>query len=345
VRPSARPALDAIHLLMPHYPWRYLPSGKQYGSSLGIDGLDGDTWSTDPWLVEQGWQRHLFQAGFADRLLGELVAKLKRQGSWDRSLVVVVADHGASFVPGGRRRSITRANLPDIAGIPLFVKYPGERRGRVDRRNAQSVDVVPTIADVLGFRLPYRADGRSLLAARSHREVAVRGRQGELVSGSPTAVERGERRTLARLVRLFGAGGWERVYGIGPHRELLGRTVASLPAGRVRAAAALDGRSLFAAVDPGSLLSPRPLAGPVSGARRPLDLAIAVDGRIAAVTRTFAVDGETHFAAFVPDRAFHRGANDVEVYGVSGGRLARLTRGAAAFSLAQLRVVPGALAG
>ena len=106
LEPEAKPTLYMMHLLMPHYPWRYLPDGKQYGSSLGIDGLgsDGDTWTTDPWVVDQGWQRHILQAGFTDKLLGQLMARLKATGIWNKALVIVTADHGVSFIPGQHRR-------------------------------------------------------------------------------------------------------------------------------------------------------------------------------------------------------------------------------------------------
>ena len=105
--PSAKPTLYMMHALMPHYPWRYLPDGKQYGSSLGIDGLgsDGDTWTTDPWVVEQGWQRHLLQAGLhRSSCSGSSIARLKAEGIWNKALVIVTADHGVSFIPGQHRR-------------------------------------------------------------------------------------------------------------------------------------------------------------------------------------------------------------------------------------------------
>ena len=68
------------------------------------------------------------------------------------ALVIVTADHGVSF----RRevRGVTRLslNMADIAAVPLFVKYPGQTRGRTDRRAASVIDVLPTIADVLEIR-------------------------------------------------------------------------------------------------------------------------------------------------------------------------------------------------
>ena len=62
------------------------------------------------------------------------------------------------------------------------------------------------------------------------------------------------------------------------------------------------------------------------GPRR--DLAIAVNGRIAAITRSFRLDGATRFAAVLPEWALRDGANDVAVLAVGrAGTLARLPDG------------------
>ena len=324
IEPSSGPTLYLMHLLMPHYPWRYLPNGKQYGTASGIDGLQHDRWAQDRWIVAQGWQRHLFQAGFTDRLLGSLMGRLKREGIWNQALVAVLADHGVSFIPGEHRRDVDDGNLPDIASIPLFVKYPGERRGRISDKSAESVDLVPTIADVLGVRLPYQVDGISLRSPRQHEEVVVRAPQGNAATGSAVRVHRAKYATLGRQLELFGSGSWAHVYSMGPNRELIGRTVpASTP--RSAVSVTIDGENLFRDVDLGSPLSPGHVSGSVS--RGPLDLAVAVNGRVAAVTRTFDVDGDQHFGAFVPDKAFRQGANQVDVYAVRDRRLERLDGG------------------
>ena len=246
------------------------------------------------------------------------MGRLKREGIWNQALVAVVADHGVSFIPGEGRRGVDDKNLQDIASIPLFVKYPGERRGRISDKSAETVDVVPTIADVLGVRLPYRVDGISLRSPRQHKEVVVRTQQGDAVSGSAARVHRAKYATLNRQLELFGSGSWARVYSVGPHRELIGRAIpASTP--RSAVSVTIDGESLLRDVDLGSPLSPGHVSGSVS--RGPLDLAVAVNGRIAAVTRTFDVDGDQHFGAFVPDKAFRQGANKVDVYAVRNGGL------------------------
>ena len=87
---------------------------------------------------------------------------MKANGSYDQSLIAITADHGFAFEVGVRdRRTATRSNIDEIAPVPLFIKAPGQTRGRTSSAYARTVDVVPTIADVLNFRMPYRTDGRS----------------------------------------------------------------------------------------------------------------------------------------------------------------------------------------
>ena len=52
-----------------------------------------------------------------------------------------------------------------MAWVPLFVKEPGQTEGVVSDANVLTVDVVPTIADVLDIDIPYPVDGRSALGS------------------------------------------------------------------------------------------------------------------------------------------------------------------------------------
>ena len=327
IAPSERPTLYFVHSMLPHSPWRYLPSGRQYGDALGIDGLADDRWGKDDWLVTQGYQRHLLQTGFVDRLLGRLLRRLHEAELYDRSLVVVVADHGVSFRPGDRRRGVTPSNIHDVASVPLFVKKPGQREARVVDRSVRTTDIVPTIAEVLGTQLPYEADGRSLFDAETDwRTVEVDQRAGRtVVAGADSVAERKDE-TLAHMLSVFGSGRTGSLFEIGPHRELVGRTVAALPVMKARGArASVDGETLLRSVDLDSALTPSHVTGRLEGDAAPgTDLALAVNGRIAAVTRSFGPAAEVKFSAFVAESAFREGANEVEVYAVTerGRRLA-----------------------
>jgi hypothetical protein len=323
-----RGTLSFAHLLLPHAPWRFLPSGRTYGYR-GIDGwLPGERWEPDPWLVRQAFQRHVLQLQYTDTLLGKLLDRLEQLRIFDSALVVVVADHGASFRPSGLRRSPDERNLADIANVPLLVKYPGQGRGTVDDRAARTVDVVPTIADVLGIRLGWNVDGTSLVAPRRRVSVEVavtRGDSDVVVRGSVAQVVRGRSKTIRRNGRLLGEGR-DSVYRIGTHVELLGSLVSS---GRrsQNTVVRIDDAEQFAAVDTSSSFLPARVSGVVARGRvaRATELAIAVNGRIRALTRSFYQDGVQRFRALVPESAFRDGPNQVDVFAVrAAGSVPRL---------------------
>ena len=70
VKPSRQPAFYFKHLLLPHPPWMYLPSGHTYSDGPSENVLSRDDWASVPWLVGQKYQRHLLQVELADRLIG-----------------------------------------------------------------------------------------------------------------------------------------------------------------------------------------------------------------------------------------------------------------------------------
>jgi hypothetical protein len=152
--------------MLPHSPWEYLPSGERY-SPHRIYGNAFEQWLGEEWWVVEAYQRHLLQLAFVDSLLGELMAHLESIDLYDDVLLVVTADHGVSFWAGGALRAFGASPHPeDILSVPLFLKEPHQRRGIVHMRNVESIDVLPTIADVLGIELAWEVDGCSALDPR-----------------------------------------------------------------------------------------------------------------------------------------------------------------------------------
>ena len=325
IAPTRQPALFFYHGLLPHVPWLYVPSGRRYlhdvraipGTRLGDTG---PRWEDDAWLIQQGYQRHLLQLGYTDRALGLVLDGVRAAGIYDEALVVVTADHGASFEANAPRRFATPETLAPIAFVPLFVKLPGQGEARVDDGFARTIDVVPTIADALAIEVPWATDGESLLDGPLPRDATVtvvnangsveKARLAELVARRDALV--------ARQVRMFGAGnGWKSVYTIGPRPDLVGADVATVPVVRSDASVELAARSFFRAVDPSSGVVPTYVRGNVLDAGDAAHaLAIAVNGRIVATTRMYRGSGE-NFAAMLPDDALVEGDNDVRVYLIS----------------------------
>lgn len=330
---SAGPALHFLHLLLPHEPWTYLPTGQQFTFQRHSVGLRDGTWVEDSWAAALNYQRYLLQVGYADTLLGRLVARLRQVGIYDDALIVVTADHGASLRPGMSFRRPNESTFEEIAAVPLFLKRPGQRRGAVSDANVEVVDILPTLAAELGATLPWTADGANALdAARAPRPTKVmffdRARKRMEVPGDL------RRASIEGAARKFGWLGTGNPLDVptpeGRYGELIGRAVD--PLRTVRPAAievVVDALPLLQEVDPDADFIPAHITGAVIGKRddppAPV-LAIAVNGTVAAVTRPypFPVMGRrAAWEAIVHPRWFVPGANTLEVfevreYGIDG---------------------------
>lgn len=145
-----------FHVTIPHHPYEYQPSGERYWFDTRKDADPAQT-------IRLKREAHILQAGLADTILGEFRAELERLERWDDALVIVVADHGEGYMPGVNNRILTPENLGYVGFVPLVIKYPGQRVGARDDTNVQTIDIAPTILDVIDIQNAPRMDGRSLL--------------------------------------------------------------------------------------------------------------------------------------------------------------------------------------
>ena len=327
IHASRRPTLWMKHALLPHGPWVYLPSGlhsRPEGPEL-LPGMQTVPGFYDQYVTDHNEQRYLLQLGFVDRLLGRLVARLKNEGMYDDTLIVVTADHGFAWQVGvPTRRSVSRSNVNELGPVPMFVKAPSQKRGRVNDALAQTLDVTPTIADVLNVPLGYRADGSSAFSrvVRARRQVSLTTRDFSSIVRMPAGQWEAQRRAVVRRrLRRLGSGDWASLYtSLGPHRELIGQEVTSARSS-AGARATISLSPSFAHVRRSSGVVPCQIAGRIrdSGSTRGRDLAIAVNGRIEAVGRSFHLKGETaeSYSVMVPEDALRDGSNTVEVLEVT----------------------------
>ena len=317
IRATSAPTLNFAHLLLPHGPYQYLPSGRQYvlGSLVAL-GKDGDSWGPQTHLVIQAYERYLYQLEYTDRLLGRLLSRLKTIGLYDKAMIVVTADHGVSFRPGDRRRGPTRTNIQDVAYVPVFLKRPDQREAVIVDDHVETIDILPTIADGLGISIPWEADGRSGFGDEHTSRVDVSGFVRPLAS-----VLDARDKALLRQIRLFGTGATRPVlYGVGPAPSILGRSVSRLRVvGAGSASAAIDAKplALLRSLPKGSRFYPSQVTGRVSGLGAGRPVAIAVNGRIAGTSTTIDSAGAVRFSILVPEELLHVGRNPVRVFALS----------------------------
>ena len=321
IRASSHPALWFHHALVPHQPWHLTAEGIPYDEQR-VEGFIDARWTTQA-FADQTLQRYLLQLKATDRLIGKLVSRIRSEGLWDDTMIVVHADHGVAFAEGRYYRALEGLE-GENARIPLFVKYPRQREGTVDDRNVELIDLVPTIADAVDVRLRWEVDGRSLLRPGERRYK-------RLWSGNEPARplepyrEMEETKTPAHVRRLFGAfrerddlNAW------GPHRDLVGRRP-----GRVR-----SGRSpivhpqraeRYRSVDVEGPFLPTRVVGTVEGETDHRWIAVALNGRIAGIGHLSGSGTLRHFAVMMSPAYMREGTNDLAFHLVGDdGELVRL---------------------
>lgn len=346
---SAEPTLYFSHVVLPHMPYQFLPSGRGYKKS-GPHAYIGNRWIDDAALIRVAYQQFLLQTAAADALFGRLIARLKEIGVYDQALVILAADHGVSFQVGTYRRGHPQhpSFYEDILNVPLFVKLPFQKTGSVEDRNVETIDILPTILEVLHLDPLEQAAGRSMLGTsvpREKKQVLIgrvpegRTRRSDAVAdwgadlaGSTIDLDPPKEFPHATVDWKYALPGYQtpnpfNVYFIGPHSELLGRELASMHIGKAsgaalqffdrRAPVAKDGTVHFKKNSPQCPCSfSATLSG--DGFKAGSEVAVAVNG----ILQSFGTVMESqstalpHFSVFVSDSAYKEGENRVEFFGV-----------------------------
>jgi arylsulfatase A-like enzyme len=97
-----------------------------------------------------------------DYFLGDFIRFLKQSGLYERSLIVLLSDHGEEFGEHGawfHGHSLYR----EIYHVPLLIKFPGQAYAGRRPEFVSLCDVLPTILDHMGIAPPATIDGISLL--------------------------------------------------------------------------------------------------------------------------------------------------------------------------------------
>ncbi len=319
---SNGPRLYFLHTMLPHMPFEYVPSGRRYRGADYQGTLEQGARlfeNASAAFADAVHQRHLLQVGFVDQLLGRLRDQLKAQEIYDEALIIITADHGASYREGRPRRGFREEDPADLLLVPLFVKVPGQESGIVSDRLVETVDILPTVASVLAIDTPVGVDGQSLIEfdlPEREKRTFIRRSQSRL---RPTEVEDltdVSALSLKRKVDRFGTGTSEGLYSVSGSAHLLGLDVGVHADGRgsdVRVR--VGGRNQFREIDLTQELWPLLVQGTVeSGGMQPVRLAVAMNGRVAATTESYTENGEWVFATLLPEEYLRHGTNDLQVF-------------------------------
>jgi arylsulfatase A-like enzyme len=169
-RDASRPFFLFAYFWDPHYD--YLPPPPDDSMFLGPDAqpFDLSDFETNPaiyaglppaklaYLLSQ----YAGEIRATDEALGRFFTRLKQQGLWENTAILITADHGEEFFEHGEKGHKNNLYAETIR-VPLLLKLPQSAGGRVDRRLASQVDVLPTLLELAGVTADFPHQGRSLL--------------------------------------------------------------------------------------------------------------------------------------------------------------------------------------
>jgi arylsulfatase A-like enzyme len=148
-----------VHIEEPHWPYQIAEDLKL--SPVGADGSE--------LAVSAPYSRVLQSVVDVYRGLYEMTIKkmdselgkfLEETSRANNTLVILTADHGESFERGYFLHG--EELYENSTWTPLLIRYPGQKEGERVKALTQSIDIAPTILDVLGIPKPVWMEGQPL---------------------------------------------------------------------------------------------------------------------------------------------------------------------------------------
>jgi arylsulfatase len=166
---TEEPFFVYLHYMDPHDPYR-TPQEFERRFVRDYQGaefiMDGDPNPIAEMLYDDGPEvafsdrdiEHLVdlydnEIAYFDREFGKLVAALQQRGLMERTILVLLSDHGEEFMEHGHIKHC-RVLFDSSTRTPMIVWHPDARSGQRVARPVQNIDVAPTIVDFLGVPAP-----------------------------------------------------------------------------------------------------------------------------------------------------------------------------------------------
>jgi phosphoglycerol transferase MdoB-like AlkP superfamily enzyme len=110
---------------------------------------------------------------YGDSCIGYLIDELKRRNMYNNTLLVLYGDHfgiprleAGNELTGFMKVKNNDFEWTKLQRVPLIIHYPGLKNGKTNSITAGQVDILPTVANLLGVNAPY-ALGKDLLNTKN----------------------------------------------------------------------------------------------------------------------------------------------------------------------------------
>ena len=109
------------------------------------------------------WGLYDGEIAYVDELIGRVLDRLDEKSVLEKTIIVIMGDHGEML--GEHQESTHGFFIYEAAtSVPLIIHFPSSKLGgkRVDAC-VETIDVMPTLLQILGFPMPHEVQGQSLL--------------------------------------------------------------------------------------------------------------------------------------------------------------------------------------
>jgi arylsulfatase A-like enzyme len=192
--PHDRPFFVWIHLIDPHGPYAAPVDADRFvGDSFAKPGQrelplgagDAVLGQIPSYQILNGNRdpdyyvaRYDGEIRYADEALGDFFQELRSLRLFDSALIAVTADHGETLDEPTHRCFFSHGTIAyeEVSRVPLIVREPGGHRrlGSLDStRPVMSMDIAPTVLDLMGFEIPSAFEGKSLLRASHDADTVI----------------------------------------------------------------------------------------------------------------------------------------------------------------------------
>jgi arylsulfatase A-like enzyme len=149
-------------------PWisKYNPGYKgNYADSFG--GANAAAAATGKLKLSDAEIKHVraiydSNVSYQDDILNQLIEKLRAQGIWEQTMLIITADHGDEQWEDGRVGH-GASQREQLIHVPLLIHYPPLVGAGKFTQGTEVVDIVPTLADALGAAVDPEWQGESLI--------------------------------------------------------------------------------------------------------------------------------------------------------------------------------------
>jgi len=106
---------------------------------------------------------------YDEEVIGPVIEKLKALNIYDKTIIIICADHGEEFYEhGGFGHGSTLYD--EQTHVPLIIHVPWIKQAKRVKELTQTVDILPTLLDLLEIPIPHQAQGKSLVGLMNNQK-------------------------------------------------------------------------------------------------------------------------------------------------------------------------------